>query len=292
MQNKSQIDEFFQFICERYRILQRRKQGLPPPWTEDEILQKYRFTNVHREEDTVTKWISDNWRTPNAKDPLLPFAMCVARIFNLPETLELIGYPVPWRGARLEKLLIKHRDAGCKLFGHAYLLTTSGERVKKVEYTFNRILNPLWKKKGKLVFRKGDRLEDLFNRLTTCAGFATFKAAQVIADVKFCKPWNDCDDFWTFAAPGPGSRRGLNRIIGNDYKAHWVDEDWKKELACLQWQIDPLIRKAGIPRLSASDLQNCLCEWDKYQRSLLGQGRPKQLFRPVMHIEPELFSQK
>jgi len=31
-------------------------------------------------------------------------------------------------------------------------------------------------------------------------------------------------------------------------------------------------------RLEAIDYQNCLCEWDKYERALWGEGKPKQLY--------------
>jgi hypothetical protein len=32
--------------------------------------------------------------------------------------------------------------------------------------------------------------------------------------------------------------------------------------------------------LHAQDLQNCLCEFDKYERARLGQGVPKQIYTP------------
>jgi hypothetical protein len=39
----------------------------------------------------------------------------------------------------------------------------------------------------------------------------------------------------------------------------------------------PLLRKAGMPRMHAQDVQGiACCEWDKYCRARLGEGRPKQ----------------
>ena len=42
---------------------------------------------------------------------------------------------------------------------------------------------------------------------------------------------------------------------------------------------DPKTRKL-IGEIDAQDVQNCLCEWDKYQRAKNGEGRPKQNFKP------------
>jgi hypothetical protein len=35
-------------------------------------------------------------------------------------------------------------------------------------------------------------------------------------------------------------------------------------------------------RLSASDLRSCLCEFDKYERGRLGEGKPKRRFVPKL----------
>ena len=48
----------FQFAYERYEIyLKKEKECLPPPWTEDKILQTYRFCNLHRENDNISRTI-------------------------------------------------------------------------------------------------------------------------------------------------------------------------------------------------------------------------------------------
>lgn len=65
------------------------------------------------------------------------------------------------------------------------------------------------------------------------------------------------------------------------HKGIFNDKSWFLQLGLLQKEIDPLIKKAGILRLSAQDLQNCLCEFDKYERVRLGEGRPKQLYPGV-----------
>src|SRR6266404_755739 len=63
------------WITERHRIYLKRLAGDPPPWTQDETLQRYRFCNVFRELDNVTGWLRENWRDPYAANEHLWIAM-------------------------------------------------------------------------------------------------------------------------------------------------------------------------------------------------------------------------
>ena len=78
---------------------------------------------------------------------------------------------------------------------------------------------------------------------------------------------------------GPGSRRGLNRIIGRDKNARWKEEDWYEAHVDLGFKCAPIFKAAGLPKISGQDLNSCECEWDKYQRVKLGEGRPRQLYK-------------
>jgi len=45
---------FFDYCQERYRILGRRQAGRAKPWTNDPILQQWKFTNLKRNDDRTT----------------------------------------------------------------------------------------------------------------------------------------------------------------------------------------------------------------------------------------------
>src|SRR3990167_2039864 len=86
------------FVLERHRIYVRRFVNKDEkPWTTDPILRSYRFCNVYRELDAVTIWLRQTWREPHAEDPMLWFAMVMARFLNNPESLSSVGYPSPTR---------------------------------------------------------------------------------------------------------------------------------------------------------------------------------------------------
>ena len=62
----------FRFAFERYEIyLKKEKQYLPPPWSKDEILQTYRFCNLHRENDNVSKTIIKYLKHCDTKQQLI-----------------------------------------------------------------------------------------------------------------------------------------------------------------------------------------------------------------------------
>src|SRR5438128_138100 len=109
------------FIAEREEIRRRREAGEPPPWTDDPVMREWRFCNVRREDDRVTRWIAANWRGPNADNPDLWFPMCVARFVNWPDTLAEIGFPVPWDAERFLEVMAARKARGEKCYGGAYM---------------------------------------------------------------------------------------------------------------------------------------------------------------------------
>lgn len=265
--------ELFQFIVARHTIYQKKERGDQKPWTQDPILRDYKFCNVYRELDTVTKWIDENWRTPHDSDPHLWFAMAVARYVNWPLSLIRIGYPVPWNPKSFIKASKACAAVG-KFYGPAYVIATNGMVGNKAEYLANNVLSSLWARREtirKVITNKS--LNELRTCLVAVDGVGKFMAGQIIADIKYSTSLKDATDWWTFAASGPGSRRGLNRVFGFPVDQILREPIWCSHLRELQEAINPLLEKKGMPKLHAQDLQNCLCEFDKYERTRLGDWR-------------------
>ena len=89
------VERFFYWINERHAIYQRRNMGLPrSEWTDDPILQKYKFTNPFRENDRVTVWMRENWTKPNDNKPNaeIIFNCCLFRMVGTSEFAEEHGW--------------------------------------------------------------------------------------------------------------------------------------------------------------------------------------------------------
>jgi hypothetical protein len=272
-------DELFSFIKERHAIYRRRTAGKPKPWTTNPILQQYRFCNVFRELDTETKWIAKNWRVPHQDDPDLWFALVVARLVNWHGSLAQIGYPVPWRPDRFVEVLEARRKRGEKVFTGAYMIHADQHFPgPKAAYLAQMVLTPMWEDRESLQRIVHGTLAEAHRTLMKYRDMGSFMAGQVIADLKYVPPLPHAPDWWTWAASGPGSRRGLNRVLGRPKDAPWTEAEWLRSLQRLHAAIRPLIAEAKMPSIHAQDIQNCLCEWDKFERVRLGEGKPRSKY--------------
>ncbi len=99
----------------------------------------------------------------------------------------------------------------------ASLRRNGGLSLPKHEVVAN-VLDGLWQARKTLRPRPGERLAEYHGRLKMRRGLANFMSAQIIADLKYVEPLRSANDWVTFAAPGPGSMRGLNRVLGRPVK--------------------------------------------------------------------------
>lgn len=271
--------ELMYWISERLNI-HNKKDILdePKPWSNDPVFQKTYFCNVHREDDKVTKFIR-NMYNPYVDDPMFEYNMILARFINFPNTLEGLGYVVSHRANELREYLEGVADEGFQVWGGAYIITTHGMKMGKVTYLTNHVLEGVYKRVEWLRSQcQAGSLAQAFDALKTFEGLGPFLSAQVVADLKntLGHALQEAPDWWTFVAPGPGSIRGASWfhyeksdvVTYSNFKPHfdlirvYVDENWPddQEAICNQ------------------DLQNCLCEFDKYMRVKNGTGRSKRLY--------------
>lgn len=281
-------EQFFNFIVERDLVRQRKERGESKPWTKDLRLQSWRFCNVHREDDKVTKWIAQNWRDNNAGDPDLWFAMAVARWNNHPDTLAEIGYPVPWNPRKFIDVCNARKARSEKVWTGAYMIGTQGNAKNKPLFIAEDVLSSLWAKREVLRPTAGITLAKFTHRLANVLYQGKFMAGQITADAKYADPHLlEAEDWNTFAISGPGSRRGLNRLMNQPKNMSWRESKWHETLLEAQKEVNDLLWKFdrthpewyAIGPLDAQDVQNMLCEWDKYERLRLREGNPRAKYQ-------------
>jgi len=195
------------FILAREEVRQLKEAGHVKPWTDDKILQRYRFCNVRREDDIVTRWIAKNWREPNADNPHNWFAMAVARWINWPDTLAAIGYPIPFRPTAVINAMRKRKNAGEKLWTGAYMIGTQGNAKDKILFIVEDVLAPMYQRRAYLKPNEFDTLESFNKRLQECYAMkGGFMGGQIIADIKYTdKHLLTAHVFQSVAAPVRGA---------------------------------------------------------------------------------------
>ena len=263
------------WINERERIRIAKENGWPKPWTHDRILQQYKFCNVHREDDTVTRWINENWRMPYANHPNLWFAMCLARQINWPGTLEEIGFPEVWHPERVIQQMLNREKRGEKVWTGAYMIRGNVQAGGKKPVWVIGNMDDLYRSGDEP--RPGDTLESYHARLVEHPGWGSFLAAQAVADLKHTRWLSHALDWHRWAAWGPGSNRGLNRYFGHDLTHLYRQDAFLVALNIVRAETQPLLLEHVGP-MCMQDWQNCMCEFDKYERARLGEGRPRSTY--------------
>jgi hypothetical protein len=267
------FERFLYWVKAREAIRIRKERGDPHPWTDDETLQKYRFCNIRRMDDRVSRWLLNNWYTPFFDHPNVLTACVLARHLNNTDTLEAVGFPKTWNPFRVRKILEGRAERNLKNFSAAYIITGSlgGSKIVQV---VDKVVNAVHQAKIK---PDSSSMEATHCKLVGLPGIQSFMAGQIVADLRWAMSgtWSDAK-IW--APIGPGSRRGLSRLHNKPLNTVWKQKEF---LALLQELILKCSSKIPLihSRLEAIDYQNCLCEYDKYCRVLLGEGRPKQLYR-------------
>lgn len=266
----------------------KKDLDLPKPWSDNAVFQNTYFCNVRREDDRVSKFIR-GFYSSHVGSPFLEYNLIFARFINWPTTLEDIGFLRAHSPASLEGHLERLSHKG-KVWGGAYVITTHGIPMGKAAYLCHNVLEGVFKAMGgpSWAFNRGPHATGAgtcsaaHTALQRLEGLGSFLAAQVVADLKNTPgyPLYNAPDRDTFVAHGPGSLRGLQWFWGDsatigpgNFLAYfrsmreYVDENWNQTLM-------------GDP-IDNQDLQNCLCEFDKFMRVSTGVGKSKRNYPGV-----------
>lgn len=271
----------FEFARKRHQIYLKRQQGIPKPWTDDPILQQYRFCNVYRELDKVTVWFKNNYR--NRMDTTV-FGCLAFRFFNRISTGEILlkeGLLDEWDPKQARKAL---KDVQ-PLVGGAYIINTSGSPGKKKLEGLIDILNPVWKAQqaGQLNFR-GWTLQAATERLAQFWFVGNFMAYQAVADIRYTPILENARDIMTWGMAGPGTARGLARVLEVPIKTfHYGNTKGQEQMLP---HLRSILKESNYAQnwplqyraLEMQDVTNLLCEFDKFERVRLGEGEPKQRY--------------
>ncbi len=265
--------QMIKWITERDSIRLKKATGMAKPWSNNFVMQETYFCNVNREDDKVTVWIRDNWRygvSPKYYD----LAMIVARIFNLPTTLQAIGQPDgPDWIKRAEPILRKRQAEGKKLWNGAYIVSTNGRRIDKLTHCLEIFQHV----SDHPDITDGDKtLQAAHTSLMSVYGLASFMAAQVVADLKnsFGHPLQEAEDFYNWSAFGPGSLRGLGWFWEKEIKK----KEFPKAILDAYKLIHSYLPDHVLDILCMQNFQNCFCEYDKFMRVTEGTGRSKRKY--------------
>lgn len=281
------IDLFLWWMTERHDIYLRRKDGKPWPWTDDEIMRTYKFTNVYRELDRVTQELHRLVDPMGGQDPHdRLFHVILFRAFNWPPTYELLldSGAVRRSGAfdaTVARKELRRAAKTDKVFTGAYIITNAGSNRSKIDLMVDAMKvvhaarRTIWK-----TIAEFNTMEDATEVLTNYPSLGNFTAYEVACDLRYQKGMLDrATDVMTWANPGPGAKRGIRRLMGGGAMV-----EQKISVAdCITWMQTLLLiankrLPRRMPRLEMREIEHSLCEFDKYLRAKRGEGRPRSKY--------------
>lgn len=289
----------YNWITIRYKIhINKDVLKLPPPWTTDAILTKYRFTNVRREQDKETKWLIENVsnnKKISYENKILNSILF--RLFNKSQTLEIFGN-IDFDNLNIETIKNKYTQFKQKNSKYIYFSNafyTSGPKAvaNKLYKEFDLPLKMIllvqkYKQQGIIdKIKKAKSQLHVYELLKECLGIGQFLAYQIFVDLTYIKDFPFSEN--EFVAAGPGCKKGLDMLFkeysGLSYEEaiFWIRDNQNKIFSKFGFNTDRIffdIPKEERP-LNIMSIQNCFCELSKYIRAIKKEGRPRILYKQL-----------
>lgn len=277
------LSRFFRFATEREEIRLRRAAGGPAPWTQDQVLQQFRFCNIYREDDATTVWFRDSVRQRLWVDPKVLVATVAFRWFNYVPTGRLI---LPWLVGGwdregVESVLRPLQARGQKLFTGAYLIKSPPGKDKLTGIL--DCIDAVDRGRGALLALWDPTLEQFHEGLMRFPYLGPFMAYEVVTDLRHTSILCKASDVLTWASPGPGAARGIGWLIGSgkspispkSTKAlSYTSKKSRGYLIALMREVLDASREqwpAKWRRWEMREVEHVLCEYDKFRRGHAGQ---------------------
>ena len=284
----AELDRYCYWQTERESIrIKKESDVLPSPWTDDPILQEFKFCQVFREDDRTTRWFRKHIREPMRSEEDVLMATIIFRWFNLIETgRTLIDHDLLRKWNR--KKAIYEITKQPKWITGAYIIKTPNGMDKVTGVA--ECISHIWKARESILSRlheklaKGESsLEDTWLILRDYPYMGPFMAYEVVTDLRHTYLLENADDIMTWANAGPGAMRGLNRLTGRELDYSRKSHPWCEEMQDLFHQVKDRLPWWIINKNDRSyemrEIEGGLCEFDKYSRIYKKEGRTRSVYK-------------
>ena len=269
-------DLYWYFAYERQNIFWQKLEGKLSPWTNDPILQEYKFCNSYRVNDRVSQYLLKNviYNGKKYSDEDMLFRIILFKLFNKESTWELLLKNFSditlstFDRDKYSKVLENAIKNGESIYNDAYI--SCANKAFGYDRKHDNHLALLYKMfitdrmQDKLV--KCTKMEEAFNIIKSYPLIGNFMAYQLVTDINYSNVVNFSEDEFTVA--GPGSIRGIKKCFidkgsfSNEDIIRYMYEHQEEEFKRLHLYF----KRIGNRPLQLIDCQNIFCELDKYCR--------------------------
>lgn len=270
-------DSYWKFAALRQEAFFKRIEGKSYPWSNDAIINSYRFTNVYRASDRVSQYLIKhviyNDALPNSPKEIL-FRILLFKLFNKIETWELLlskfGHLTfeEYDFKHYDKILTNAISNGRTIYSGAYIMPSGksyfgflrkhSNHLKLIELIINRNTDER--------MMSATKMQQAFEILKEFPSLGDFLAYQLLIDINYSPIINFSES--EFVVPGPGAKGGISKCFHDTAGLSYVEiiklmtQRQEIEFERLGLSFRSLF---GRP-LQLIDCQNIFCEVDKYAR--------------------------
>lgn len=272
-------DLYWYFAYERQNIFLKKLNGESAPWTDDPILQIYKFCNSYRVNDRISQYLLKNviYNGKNYSNEDMIFRIILFKLFNKEFTWELLETNIGEIALKTfdinnySKVLENAMNNGDKIYNDAYI--SCANKAYGYDRKHNNhlaLLNQIFNiDKSHIKIINSKTMKEAFDILKSYPLIGNFMAYQLVTDINYSEVVNYTEDEFTIS--GPGSKRGINKCFID--KGNMTDEDiiiymyehQEEEFKRLSLNF----KKLGNRKLQLIDCQNIFCELDKYLREAI-----------------------
>jgi len=289
------FDTYWRFAVERQAIFFRRMKKTLGPWTQDAILQEYKFTNAYRASDRVSQYLIR--KVIYQGDPAIEevfFRIILFKLFNKIETWEMLTRElgtVCYRNYSFKKynqVLSQAMIGGKTIYSAAYIMPSGNSTFGYTRKHSNhlKLLEMMMKNRVYDQIANVTNMASAFEILRSYPTIGDFLAYQLVVDLNYSELTKFSE--MEFVVPGPGAKSGIKKCfksLGGLTELEIILRVTKRQNDEFE-RLGLTFQDLGGRHLHLIDCQNLFCEVDKYARvaypQLNGYGRTriKQKFNP------------
>lgn len=271
----SVYDSYWRFAAERLTMYKRRLAGAPGPWTDDPILQRFRFTNSYRAADRVSQYLIAEVQYGEGRSQApqeLFFRTLLFKLFNKVETwqrLERSLGRLTWQSADFDAIshvLAAAISRGERVYSAAYIMPAPAYGYERKHDNHLALLKEMMIDGLPARIQTAKSLREVYELIRPYRGLGPFLAFQYAIDLNYSEllEFEEKD----FVVAGPGALDGLAKCFED--AAGCSAEDVIYHMADIQ---DAEFKRRGLDfsglfgrPLMPIDCQNLFCEISKYAR--------------------------
>ena len=289
-------ETYWRFAAERQKVFFRKLEGCPPPWTDDPVIVRHKFTNAYRASDRVSQYLIRNVIYEGEQSaPEVFFRTILFKLFNKIETWELLRSrlgEISWDGYsfdRFDSVLANALASKTRIYSAAYIMPSRGGGFgyRQKHRNHLKLLGRMMEDEVPYRIADASSMRRGFEILRSYPMIGDFLAYQFVTDLNY----SEICDFseMEFVVPGPGARDGIHKCF-SDLGGLSEPDIIRLVTDRQEYEFERLglrFRSLWGRQLQLIDCQNLFCEVSKYARvkhpditGVNDRNRIKQVYRP------------